>query len=156
VAVEVALSGDDDPRAFARWADRVEVRSRRAGDRLVVELKGPRFVLRDESGIALTVRVPRGMALAVDMGVGTLGVGGMARDVDLKLGIGEVDLRLAAAAVRNVDVDLSIGEASLEAGGRRTIDAASVFGGGWHWRDGRGASPAKVRLGIGEVAVVVD
>ena len=58
--------------------------------------------------------------------------------------------------VRQVDVGLGIGESRLEAAGTRTIDAATVFGGGWNWREGRGTSPAKVRLGIGEVAVFVD
>ena len=88
--------------------------------------------------------------------MGTLSVAGLTRELDLRLGIGEVDLRLASASVGHVDVGLAIGEARLEAGGKRSIDAASVFGGGWKWREGRGTSPAKVRLGIGEVAVFVD
>ena len=157
VEVRIVPGHDDvDEAAFARRARRFDAIARRHGDRLRVEVKGPRFTWSDDLEVTVLVRVPRDVPLAVDMAVGSLAVRDVRRTVDLKLGVGEVDLRMPESGVRDVKVALGIGEASLEAGGRRRIDSASVFGSGLRWNQGRGTAPVSVRLGVGEVAVILD
>jgi HAE1 family hydrophobic/amphiphilic exporter-1 len=156
VAVEVRLAGwGDDRRRFERWARRHDVVARRRGDRLRVDVRGPRFTWRDDLEAGVVVRVPRELPLEVDMAVGSLAVRDVRRPLQLKLGIGEVDLAMPQAGVRDVKVALGIGEASLEMQGRRRMETATVFGSGLSWSEGRGDVPVSVRLGIGEVAVVL-
>ena len=156
VAVEIRLAEwGDDRRSFERWAGRYDATARRRGDRLRVDVRGPRFLLREDVDIAVTVRVPRALPLEVDMAIGSLAVRGVQRPLELKLGIGEVDLDMPQAGVRDVKVALGIGEASLEAQGRRRMETATVFGSGLRWSEGRGDVPVSVRLGVGEVAVVL-
>jgi HAE1 family hydrophobic/amphiphilic exporter-1 len=157
VAVEVRLAEDgDDVAGFERWSKRYRVTARRSGSRLDVEVHTPRIVLREDVDVQVTVRVPRGLPARVHLGVGSLTVRGLEDDVTLDLGIGEVALRMREEQVRDVRVALGIGEASLETPRRRRIEAASVFGSGLSWKEGRGTAPVSVRLGIGEVAVVLD
>ena len=59
------------------------------------------------------------------------------------------------AGVKDVNVGLGIGEASLDTGGAHRMETASVFGSGLRWREGPGPAPVSIRLGIGEVAVVL-
>jgi HAE1 family hydrophobic/amphiphilic exporter-1 len=157
VHVTVRVSEDgDDPESFERWARRFDVVAHRPGNRLRVEVRGPKFTFRERGDVEVLVRVPRHLALDVDMAIGSLSVSNVRQRLDLRLGVGEVDVRLPQAGVRDVKVDLGIGEASLEAGGRRRIESASVFGSGLKWSEGRGTAPVSVRLGVGEVAVLLD
>lgn len=160
VVVEIHLADDgddgDDEDAFERRVRDYDAVARRAGDRLRVEIRSPRMRWHRNIDVSVIVRVPRRMPLEVDMAVGSLSVRGVERSVRLQLGIGEVDLRVPALGVRDVRVTLAIGEASLATGGGRLVESTSVFGGGLKWSEGRGAAPVSVRLGIGEVAVILD
>jgi hypothetical protein len=157
VAVEIHLADDgDDDDAFERHVRDYNAVARRAGDRLRVEIRSPRLRWHRNIDVSVIVRVPRRMPLEVDMAVGSLSVRGVESSVRLQLGIGEVDLRVPELGVRDVQVMLAIGEARLATGGGRLVESTSVFGGGLKWNEGRGAAPVSVRLGIGEVAVILD
>jgi hypothetical protein len=98
------------------------------------------------------IEVPRSLAVEVRMKVGELDIEGIEKDLDVDLGVGEVDIELPEAAVRSVDLRVSIGEASL----RPRSNGSSVRG--WlgkqvEWQDGKGRSRVDIDLSVGDARV---
>jgi hypothetical protein len=96
--------------------------------------------------------VPREAALRAELGVGELTIQGMEDDLQVDLGVGEVNVTLPEAAVGSVTLDTGIGEASLKAGGRR-YESAGLFVRTVNWREGKGQARVTVDCGVGEVNV---
>lgn len=98
--------------------------------------------------------VPKDLALRAELGVGELTIQGIENDLDVDLGVGEVNVTLPAAVVKSVNLDTGIGEASLKAGGRR-YESAGLFVRTVHWDEGKGQARVKVDCGVGEANVAL-
>src|SRR5215218_3144439 len=76
-----------------------------SGDRLHVKVKNwPK--LRGSKGLHVIARinVPRDLPLRTELGVGELNVHGTTGDLDLDLGVGEVNVTLPKDSIRSVDL----------------------------------------------------
>lgn len=99
-----------------------------------------------------TLRVPAGVALTVEMGIGEARVEGMRGDITAELGIGDLRIEGLAADYGKVNVESGIGDATLEVpddradGGRALVSAHS----GWT-SSGKGSISAEVGIGEAEI-----
>jgi hypothetical protein len=123
-----------------------ELRVEQGEDRLALRVAEDRFEER------WTLRVPAGVALDVEMGIGEARIEGMRGDIAVELGIGELGIEGVAADFGTVNVESGIGDATLEVpddraeSGRALVSAHS----GWS-SSGKGSISAEVGIGEAEV-----
>lgn len=145
--------GRDDLETCRRRAERIVIRPRVRGEVLRVGLKKtPRGRL---GGIKthLRLKVPRDLALEVDVSSGGVYVGGMRSHVEIDSGVGDVDLvherDLAASVKARIGVgrgDLWLSEGRIEASGvPRSLS----------WV-GAGSAVISVVSGTGDVAIRLE
>jgi len=126
-----------------------------SGDRLHVEVKNwPKFGGTKGLHVIAKINVPRDLPLRTELGVGELNVKGTAGDLDVDLGVGEVNLTLPKDSIRSVDLDTGIGEANLIAAGRR-YESSGLMARELNWDRGTGRAGVKVDCGVGEIDVIL-
>jgi hypothetical protein len=92
------------------------------------------------------ITVPRDLALRAELGVGEMNVHGVAGDLDVNLGVGQVNVDLPKEAFASVNLDTGIGEASLVAAGQR-YESSGLMSKELSWSKGTGRSKVKVDCG---------
>ena len=102
--------------------------------------------------VTLRIAVPKTLAVNAEMGVGSLRVEGIVRDLRVELGVGEVTMLLDESAVRSVNLTVGVGDATLRHGGQaKTV--SGLLGRKVRWHDGPGAADVRVELGVGDIDV---
>jgi len=126
-----------------------------SGDVFHLELKRfPKFGGAKNLHVVARITVPRELPVHAELGVGEMNIHGLAGDLDVDLGVGEVNVTLPKEAVGSVDLDTGIGEASLIAAGRR-YESSGLMSKELNWDKGTGRSKVKVDCGVGEIDVVL-
>jgi hypothetical protein len=126
-----------------------------AGEVFKIEMKKfPKWHGSGQLKIVARITVPRDLALDAELGVGEMNVHGVAGDLTLNLGVGQVNVDLPKDAIASVDLDTGIGEASLVAAGRH-YTSAGLIAKELSWNKGTGRSRVKVDCGVGEIDVVL-
>ena len=126
-----------------------------AGRTRHIRLEGmPRFGTR---GLEVTLRIsaPESLAVDAEMGVGSLRVDGMARDLRLELGVGDVSVIMREGDVRSANLTVGIGDAALRHGSSAQV-VSGLLGRKVRWNSGRGGARVSVELGIGDIDVRLD
>jgi hypothetical protein len=131
-------------------SDEVRVITKTSADEVEIEVDGNDW--HKDYHLRGRIEVPRSLAVEVSMKVGELEIEGVEQDLDVDLGVGEVDIELPESAVRSVDLRVSIGDASL----RPRSGGSSVRG--WlgkqvEWQDGKGRSRVDIDLSVGDAKV---
>ncbi len=105
-------------------------------------------------GMNVEVRllVPRTLATHAEMGVGRLEMTGLAGNIDVNLGVGDLDLRAEQRDFRSVNASAGVGDATVDARGGRTRGVGFV-GHTANWDEGQGRSEITAKVGVGKVAV---
>src|SRR5262249_40965995 len=101
------------------------------------------------------LRVPRALAVRIEMGVGELDVDGLEGDIDVDLGVGEADIRAAKARAGHVSVETGIGDANIHGGGSDT-ERHGFIGSHATWSAGNGRSDVHLHVGVGEGTVRLE
>lgn len=136
-------------------AQDVTLKVRRSGSWLVLELEGfPRIRSHDLSA-DVRVRLPRALRFQADLGVGDVRAQGLENDVEVDVGVGDVELTLPAAKVRTVELDTGVGEADLSIGDQR-FRGSGLVGKSLDWSQGRGVAHVEVDCGVGDVEVELE
>ncbi len=145
----------------------IELRCERSRDceefaedvRAIDEIRGDELRLRFENSkwhkdthLRGRVEIPRSMAVEISMNVGELEIEGIEKDLEVRMSVGEVDVRMPETALKSVDVRVSIGDASL----RPRSGSSQVRG--WlgkriDWDRGPGSSRLDIDLSVGEANV---
>jgi len=126
-----------------------------SGDVFKIEMKRfPKWHGSKNLQIVARITVPRDLALKAELGVGEMNVHGIAGDLTLDLGVGQVNVDLPKEAIASVDLDTGVGEASLIAAGRR-YQSSGLVSKELSWDKGTGRSKVKVDFGVGEIDVVL-
>ena len=126
-----------------------------AGRTRHIRLEGmPKFGTR---GLEVTLRiaVPRTLAVEAEMGVGSLRVDGVTRDLKLELGVGDVSVLMSERDVRSAHLTVGIGDATLRHGIHAQV-VSGLLGRKVRWNEGPGAARVSVELGIGDIDVRLD
>jgi len=137
-------------------AQNLELDLTRRGDRLRLEIEGwPRW---GTSGLSLSilVEVPHSSPLRVDMGIGQVTVADLHSNVSIDLGIGGVEVEMAAEFVRSVNLESGIGESTMAVAGDPISNHRSFLGDELNWSKGEGEARINVDLGIGAVEVTLN
>ena len=91
---------DRDSRRCRDRAKNIRLRPERTGGELSIEVVGyPKSSSGKSPHADLELRLPRGVALRVEMGVGELDVRGLEDDIDIELGVGEARVQVLESAV---------------------------------------------------------
>lgn len=153
--VELGVYCSFDNTGCEERAERLTLETKIDGNTLRLRVEGMPTI--DARGVNVRGRilVPRATALDVELPVGELKIRGIEGDLDVEVGVGEVEIGLRERDVRSVRLGVGIGEASLSVAGR------SIEGSGWlghrvRWGDGPGPSRVSVNLGVGEVDVRLE
>lgn len=153
VQVKVELECDSVRRSRCVEAARgLELISSVSADRLRVGLKG--WPKSGTKGLEATFRVsvPRDLPLRADLGVGAMRISGLENDLDVDLGVGEINITMPESAVASVSVDTGVGESNLSAQGQRW-ESSGFISKELDWRKGGGRAKVRVDVGVGEASV---
>lgn len=101
------------------------------------------------------LRVPRSLAVKIEMGVGELTVQGIEGDLDAELGVGEADIHAPKSHTGHVSVDTGIGDARIRGGGSDT-ESHGFIGSHTTWSAGSGRSEVRLHVGVGEGTVRLE
>jgi hypothetical protein len=101
------------------------------------------------------LRVPRSLAVQIEMGVGELDIDGIEGDLDVELGVGEAAIRAPKAHAGRVSVETGIGDASIRGGGSDT-ESRGFIGSHATWSAGSGRSAVRLHVGVGEGSVRLE
>ncbi len=153
VRVHCRHRSDDDCQTEV---SRLHVDPRTAGRTLVVDFQG----IHKEPGIRdvevqTRMLVPRRLAARVEMGFGELVIDGLAGDVDVELGVGDLELRGDPRRFREAEAAAGVGDASIRTRGG-LIRERGFIGHTANWDEGRGASSIHARVGVGSARIVLD
>lgn len=155
VRVELQIACDSEPAECDKIANKMKIDSRRRGEKLAVEIRGPRGTSSKGVKLKGVISAPRDFPLSVDMGVGDLEVSGFRHDLYVDLGVGNVQVRLPEASVRSVSLKSGVGDTSLALPSGR-IDGTGFVGKGLRWTSGKGSSLVEVECGVGNVEITLD
>ncbi|MEO5617235.1 MAG: hypothetical protein ABIS67_05660 [Candidatus Eisenbacteria bacterium] len=136
-------------------AERIEVDAEETGGELRIKVKGYPKIHTGGFNLQGVLRLPRELALRVEMGVGEIRISGIEGDLDVDLGVGEADIRTPGRAVRSIEVATGVGDASVMADGGR-VRRRSFISSSASWADGRGRSSVNLKVGVGDATVRVD
>jgi hypothetical protein len=129
------------------WDD-VELESRVRNDRLVLELE------EDDTTTEWTVQLPVVAVTNIHMGVGEIKGTFGATELDVELGVGEVDIEVPAASAGDISVEVGVGDANLRGADDERSDGAMMF------QDkrgkGQGDKEISVEVGVGEASVTLN
>lgn len=157
VQVVFELRCEPERKRCADLARDVTLESSIRGGRLALELRGFDGGRRRGLVFSGVVRIPVGVALGVDMGIGELAIEGLTGDVEAELGVGEMGLRLSHDAIHTVSLVAGIGETNLHLPvGRYTSERSRLVGSETDWREGPGQADLDAEVGVGEVNVRLD
>lgn len=147
-----AVCDDQDDAACAKRANRMELESTDRDGVLHLKLSNyPKFNTHSMH-LEGELRVPRQLAISVDMGVGELEANDLSGDLDADLGVGQATVRTALATTGRVNAVAGIGEASIQ-GASDGKQTSSFIGANSSWNGGPGKAAIKVHVGVGEAAV---
>jgi hypothetical protein len=103
------------------------------------------------------VRVPRGMEIEVELGVGELEIKDLTGDLRVELGVGEINAWIDKDKTRAVTLDAGVGEVELYGAGTRLEGRRSMLvGSEVHWDEGPGQSRVFLEVGVGEISVWME
>ena len=103
------------------------------------------------------IRVPKNMEIEVEVGVGELEIKGLAGDLRVELGVGEINAWLDKTLTRSVTLDAGVGEVELYGAGTRLEGRRSMLvGSEVHWDEGPGDLRAFLEVGVGEISVWME
>ena len=102
-----------------------------------------------------TLRVPPGMHIGLEMGIGEAVMKGMKGDIKAELGIGELKIEGAAADYGSVSGEVGVGDFTLRAEGGSREESRVLVSKESSWT---GTGPAKIEaeVGIGEAVVGLE
>jgi hypothetical protein len=158
IEARLAVICDEDSRRCRQQAARVRLRPERRGADLSIDVVGyPRTKGGRTPKAELELRVPRALALSLEVGVGEVDVRGSEGDLDVELGVGEVRVRVPERVVEEVSVDVGVGEANLHPRPSGTRSSRFLFlGNEIDWDGGSGRSRITVEVGVGEADVGLE
>jgi hypothetical protein len=164
---EVATSRDADVHLRLHvtckdWNDRCDqqihdlvIRARRDGSVLRFSLDNVPWIQHDSFKVKGILEVPPKLAVQVKVGVGQLTVRDVHDDLDVELGVGEVEVRMRQKDVRSVRLSSGVGDASLDVGARH-MRSSGLLGHRLHWSEGPGEAEVEVEVGVGESSVELN
>lgn len=152
-AATMTIECPRDSSRCMKWAESVELESRREDGRVIVRVnKGVKL----NASLKLVVDVPKRHALDVAMDYGALAVTDTAHDLTVVLKAGDVQIDTDAYHVASVDLQARFGDSSLRVGSRG-VDGSRPWltGAKVQWDGGAGSRRIVGRVRYGNLSVTL-
>ncbi len=135
---------------------KLRVEPKETPEGLEVHISGVRRSILKRLDIEGRVTVPEDSPLFVKAGIGDVDVHAGHRGVEVRMSIGDLNVRAPKESVKSVQVKTRIGDAGLRVGGRHKAGGRrALIGAGLAWKGGEGTEPVRARLRIGDAQVVL-
>lgn len=150
IEIEIELKAE---RSWLSWRRRdvedIELEVRSSGDSL--------FLSIDEDRLNQTwvLRVPDGLALEIEVGVGEISIDGLDNNLFADLGVGEFSIRTASENFSSIRASVGVGDATLRGFGSGSENERSFVSADANYQ-GPGEYDIEVEVGVGEVSVRRD
>lgn len=136
------------------WFDR----SRDVSDvELESDVRGKRLVLRqteDETTTEWTVQMPAVARTSIEMGVGEIDAQFGPTELDIDMGVGDVEVSLPESSTGEIDLATGVGEVKLR--GAHDVENDRAFVSHDVHGSGDGDMDARIDVGVGEVRLELD
>ncbi len=124
---------------------------------LTLEVRGLENKLTARPSLAVTLRMPPGNALEIDLGVGEIKAKGLRGSLDIDLGVGEARIAASEEDVRSIRLEVGVGDLVLRPERDDQEDSGFLFlGNELYWDDGPGRADLSVDVGVGEIRVDLE
>lgn len=123
----------------------VELSSRMRGDRLILDQS------ENNTNTQWTIELPAIARTDIHMGVGSIKAGFAATQLQIELGVGEIDIDYPKAAAGYIELSVGVGEATLR--GTEDVTTTKAFVSHAVNGYGDGAQDIDIHLGVGDVDV---
>lgn len=97
------------------------------------------------------VKVPRQLALTLQLGVGSIQLDGTAGDIDADIGVGSFSAKLAVPEYKNIELSAGVGEVNLDHTSGKT-ERSHLVGGDLEYT-GPGKHAMNITVGVGDANV---
>jgi len=125
--------------------------------RFVVELQGLSRWQSAQVQVEGTLVVPRTSDLELEIGVGSVKIYGVERNLRVNLGVGKVKIWQPTAAVKAITLEVGVGEAEILSATEDVPNRRSfLVGSEVFWDQGPGEARIEVDVGVGEVSLWLD
>lgn len=99
-----------------------------------------------------TITLPRGIDVNVDQSVGELKMAGEFGDVEINIGVGDLDLKLPKRDVKELIASATVGEIRSDLG-ERVVTQEGLFAGSTQFINDNGRTMVKVRIRVGDAEI---
>ena len=149
-AVELEIDVRSKPRMwiFGRQSvDDIELEIDRDGNELILGI--------DEKNLEQTwrVRIPRNLAINMNIGVGEVKLNQFANDLDVDLGVGEVSVLVDDLEYRSINLSVGVGETTIRGFEHAARSNRELVSDSAHY-NGDGEHRMDIEVGVGEASVV--
>jgi len=135
----------------------VDLVSSSTSRRFVVELQGLSRWQSAQVQVEGTLVVPRTSDLELEIGVGSVKIYGVGRNLRVNLGVGKVKIWQPTAAVKAITLEAGVGEAEILSATEDVPNRRSfLVGSEVFWDQGPGEARIEVDVGVGEVSLWLD
>jgi len=153
--VEVRMTTDCSGWNCGDKAADIRLKSSSSGGTLSLEVTGyPHF--GGNINVNLEIRLPRDIDVTTDHGVGEVEIRGIAANIHVENGVGEVTIESSAAAFASASLESGVGEADLSVSGSSIEPSSSFIGSETEWKGGRGEHRIEVENGVGAANVTLN
>lgn len=145
------ISVEIDVKAAKKWffnrakVEEAELQSNINNGRLTLT------VPTDDTEQQWLVKIPKGMALDLELGVGEIDVQAEASDIDAEIGVGSFKADVELAQYGSVDMSAGVGDVRLKT--KAPVDASRHLVGGDLQYQGAGQAKINVEIGVGDAVV---
>jgi HEAT repeat protein len=121
-----------------------------------VQVSGRRIFVDDDVAATLTITIPRGLPVRVDLLHGDVELRGLERGLDARVGMGTLEGELAASTLSRVALASDVGTVRLEGVGTQAQRRENGVGDRVEWTAGSGRASVDVAVGVGSARLVLE
>ncbi|WP_419571915.1 hypothetical protein [Rheinheimera sp.] len=150
IKLDVELEPDNNWLGFGPDLSDARIEMRQQGDKVKIRIE----LDADDDDVkqSWTIQLPQHLALALDLGVGSIDIDGMKQDAKVDVGVGDVDFTLDTRLYQSIELDAGVGDTGISGGaGRYQTERAMVTSNSK--LSGSGTFTLKANVGVGDIKV---
>jgi len=150
IKLDVELEPDNNWLGFGPDLSDARIEMHQQGDKVKIRIE----LDADDDDVkqSWTIQLPQHLALALDLGVGSIDIDGMKQDAKVDVGVGDVDFTLDTRLYQSIELDAGVGDTGISGGaGRYQTERAMVTSNSK--LSGSGTFTLKANVGVGDIKV---
>lgn len=149
ISLVVELEPDEDWLGRSSDLSDAEISVRDDGSTLKLKVD-----LEDDDDVqqSWTVTMPAAMAVSLNLGVGSVEIDDLASDINVDLGVGEIDIGVDTSLFDSIKLDAGVGDTSIK-GGKGRYERDQVLVTSSSQLHGSGKKALEANVGVGDIEV---